>query len=192
MPLQQEEFLLSAIFNHYVNQSTLKRGILVLQGPRTDKNSAMFYYPLWKKIESICDKNCISKVVDNWDASNVKKIITDLTEDFKNNLGFVAAANDDIGLEFYKQFTTHKDYYMASHDNVKEKVDSLYEGLQDKFMTVDMEQVKSVHQTIEVIKELVENKPISFTSIDTFYSISQPQILHKVKMLTCKNRTNIQ
>ena len=51
----------------------------------------MFYYPLWEKIESICDKNCISKVVDNWDASNVKKIITDLTEDFKNNLGFVAA-----------------------------------------------------------------------------------------------------
>ena len=152
----------------------------------------MFYYPLWEKIESICDKNCISKVVDNWDASNVKKIITDLTEDFKNNLRFVAAANDDIGLEFYKQFTTHKDYYMASHDNVKEKVDSLCEGLQDKFMTVDMEQVESVHQTIEVIKELVENKPISFTSIDTSYSISQPQILHKVKMLTCKNRTNIQ
>ena len=67
----------------------------------------MFYYPLWEKIESICDKNCISKVVDNWDASNVKKIITDLTEDFKNNLGFVATANDDIGLEFYKQFTTN-------------------------------------------------------------------------------------
>ena len=81
---------------------------------------------------------------------------------------------------------------MASHDNVKEKVDSLCEGLQDKFMTVDMEQVESVHQTIEVIKELVENKPVSFTSIDTSYSISQPQILHKVKMLTCKNRTNIQ
>ena len=43
-----------------------------------------------------------------------------------------------------------------------------------------MNQVESVHQTIEVIKELVENKPIAFTSIYTEYGISQPQILHTV------------
>ena len=52
-------------------------------------------------------------------------------------------------------------------------------------MTVEMGQVESVHQTIEVIKDLVENKPIAFTSIDTTYNISQPQILHNVTMITC-------
>ena len=87
----------------------------------------------------------------------MKKIINDLSEEFKQYLGFVAAANDDIGLEFYKQFTTHHDYWMASHDNVKEKVDELCKGMKEKFVTVDMGQVESVHQTIEVIKDLVEN-----------------------------------
>ena len=57
--------------------------------------------------------------------------------------------------------------------------------MKEKFVTVDMGQVESVHQTIEVIKDLVENKPIVFTSIDTTYNISQPQILHNVTMITC-------
>lgn len=180
------------IVDNYKESS--RKGILVLQGPNSDKNSAMFAVPIWKLLgdSNVCqDSFCKSIIVDNWDASNIKKIVADLNSTEREHLGFVAAANDDIGLEFYKQFTTHNDYYMASHDNVKEKVDALCEKMgEEKFMTVDMNQVESVYQTIEVIKVLVENKPVSFTSIDTSYSISQPQILHSVKLIKCSNRTN--
>ena len=137
-----------------------RKGILILEGPNTDKNSDAFSILLFEELNkfNLCtDEYCMSIKVDNWDASNVKKIINDLSEEFKQHLGFVAAANDDIGLEFYKQFTTHHDYWMASHDNVKEKVDELCKGMKEKFVTVDMGQVESVHQTIEVIKDLVEN-----------------------------------
>ena len=37
-----------------------------------------------------------------------------------------------------------------------------------------------VEKCVSVVKELVENKPIAFTSIYTEYGISQPQILHTV------------
>lgn len=161
-------------------------GILILLGPETDKNTLDFWYGT----QQILDFTKFSSIgnltinVDNWSADVARQIAQNFTEEEKNMIGYVVAANDDIALGFYEGLNK-TNYVIASHDNVKVKVERLCEYLGENFMTVDLHQETSVEITISAVRLLAENMPVSFNNIEDNGSIQQPSIRHEVNKKYC-------
>lgn len=165
---------------------SIPNGLIILSGPKTDKNSFDFFAGVSKtyelsKFEGIGDKVFY---VDDWSADFARKLAQNFTEEEKNKIGYVIAANDDIALGFYEGLNK-TNYVIASHDNTHLKVQKLCEYLGENFMTVDLDQTISVEKTIAAARLLAENKPISFNNIEDNGTVKQPTIRHKVIKKYC-------
>ena len=98
--------------------------ILILRGPDNDLNSKTFYDGITKTLDFSLFQDTHTQMIDNWDPEEAREYAMSLSDEVKNKIGYVIAANDDIGLEFHRGFN-RTGYVMASHDNQKEKVKEL-------------------------------------------------------------------
>lgn len=180
--------LMAKFINRKASEANTKAGIIILKGPDNDLNSETFYNGIMSVIRydlfsSLPDEH----VIENWDPEEARKYAISYPEEKRNEIGYVIAANDDIGLAFHQGFN-RTGYVMASHDNQKEKVKELCkEFTDDTFMTVDFSQETSVKLVMEVANNLTANLPIDFTNIIDINNNNQPIITHPVYPVYCNS-----
>ena len=163
----QAEFLLQNLKNN-----TNKTKFLVMRGPDSDINSkllfdgAMNIFRTHPNTKNNVDKNDIFKImtVPNWDPIEAEKLCSNLENDFLNNLGYIVAANDDIGKACISALknVNLSEIYMAGHDYSIDSIKELFKKLQYNFFTVDMNQSNDTYIALNVSKNLVLGKPFEF------------------------------
>ena len=183
----QAGVLMAQFINEKASNAEVKKEIIILRGPDNDLNSMTFYTGIVNTLNNSLFLHIHHKMIDNWDPEEAKEYAMSLSDERKDNIGYVIAANDDIGLEFHRGFN-RTGYVMASHDNQKEKVKELCKEFpNDTFMTVDFDQETSVKHAMEVARNLTENLPISFTNIVDITNYNQPTITHPVHPVYCND-----
>ena len=181
----QAGVLMAQFINQKASTAEETKEILILRGPDNDLNSKTFYEGITKTLDFSLFQDTHTQMIDNWDPEEAREYAMSLSDEVKNKIGYVIAANDDIGLEFHRGFN-RTGYVMASHDNQKEKVKELCrEFPNDTFMTVDFDQETSVRLTMEVARNLTENLPIDFTNLIDINNNNQPVITHPVHPVYC-------
>lgn len=163
----QAEFLLKNLKNN-----TNKTKFLVMRGPDSDINSkllfdgAMNIFRTHPNTKNNIDKNDIFKImtVPNWDPNEAKKLCSKLDPNFLKDLGYIVAANDDIGKSciFELKNLNLNEIYMAGHDYSIDSIKDLFEKLKDNYFTVDMNQSSDTLIALNVSKNLVLGKPFEF------------------------------
>lgn len=183
----QAGVLMAQFINEKASNAEVKKEIIILRGPDNDLNSMTFYTGIVNTLNNSLFLHIHNKMIDNWDPEEAKEYAMSLSDEIKDNIGYVIAANDDIGLEFHRGLN-RTGYVMASHDNQKEKVKELCKEFpNDTFMTVDFDQETSVKHAMEVARNLTENLPISFTNIVDITNYNQPTITHPVHPVYCND-----
>ena len=184
---EQAGVLMAQFINEKASNAEVKKEIIILRGPDNDLNSMTFYTGIVNTLNNSLFLHIHNKMIDNWDPEEAKEYAMSLSDEIKDNIGYVIAANDDIGLEFHRGLN-RTGYVMASHDNQKEKVKELCKEFpNDTFMTVDFDQETSVKHAMEVARNLTENLPISFTNIVDITNYNQPTITHPVHPVYCND-----
>ena len=164
----QAEFLLKNLKNNKTN----KTNFLVMKGPESDINSkllfdgAMNIFRADPKTKNNVDNDKIFKImiVPNWDPNEAKKLCSKLDPNFLKDLGYIVAANDDIGKSCISELKNlnFNEIYMAGHDYSIDSIKDLFEKLKDNYFTVDMNQSSDTLIALNVSKNLVLGKPFEF------------------------------
>ena len=147
-----------------------------MKGPESDINSkllfdgAMNIFRADPKTKNNVDNDKIFKImiVPNWDPNEGERLCGELKEDFLKDLGYVVAANDDIGKACISALknVNLSEIYMAGHDYSIDSIKELFKKLQYNFFTVDMNQSNDTYIALNVSKNLVLGKPFEF--METF------------------------
>ena len=164
----QAEFLLKNLKNNKTN----KTNFLVMRGPDSDINSKLLFdatmniFRTDPKTKNNVDNDKIFKImiVPNWDPNEAKKLCSKLDPNFLKDLGYIVAANDDIGKSCISELKNlnFNEIYMAGHDYSIDSIKDLFEKLKDNYFTVDMNQSSDALIALNVSKNLVLGKPFEF------------------------------
>ena len=153
---------------------TNKTKFLIMKGPNSDLNSELYYEGTINKFKS---DNRTKDIVDdpeffikseivNWEPKEGEILCNSLKDDFINNLGYIVAANDDIGkaciIGLKNKNRSLNEIYMAGHDNAQNTTDYLFYEMKNNYFTVDMNQKSDTYIALNVSKNLCLGRPFDF------------------------------
>ena len=167
-------------------------GYLILNGAKTDNNSAMFNQGYMGKLQPFITNGKIQIVaqtsVEDWRRETAYSFVSDQLKINSSRIKAILAANDSLAygaIDALSEAKLTKKVIVVGHDADLAACQRIVDGTQD--MTVYKQIDKLVEKTVEICKTLAQKQKIKYASTINNGSCNIPYVMIDVIPVTIKN-----